>query len=269
VTQPPHQPAIELYGDYYERDRSYANWRPRGSGDYLLIYTTAGGGRFVTGTGCHVSRRGDAVLYAPGELQDYSTDPRAGVWKLLWAHFTPKPAWQMWLSWPVNAEGVKTIRLGGGEVGRRFSGAMRDIVSLSRRPIPEAMDLAFNSLEAALLWARTTVSRQGWYALDARVRRAMSHLIDHFREPFSMSELARHCGLSSSRLAHLFKEETGTSPQQYLEVHRIQQACSLLRITNRGIAEIASDVGYADPFYFTHRFRRHTGKSPSGYRRAM
>jgi AraC family transcriptional regulator of arabinose operon len=38
-------------------------------------------------------------------------------------------------------------------------------------------------------------------------------------------------------------------------------------VTSLGIAEIAAQVGYDDPFYFTNRFRRHAGKSPTQYRR--
>jgi len=40
--------------------------------------------------------------------------------------------------------------------------------------------------------------------LSRRVRKAVNHLAAHYREPFRLEELARLCGLSVSRLAHLF-----------------------------------------------------------------
>jgi AraC family transcriptional regulator of arabinose operon len=263
----PTLPVLELYGDYYERDASYGTFRNRGSGDYLMIYTASGSGRFVGPKGVYDTRKGDVILYAPSDLHDYRTEPKTGTWKLYWAHFVPKPGWQSWLNWPVNLQGLKATRLGTNEVLRHFSRAMRDVVLLSRRPRPEAMDLAINALESALIWARTTFSQDRWYAMDSRVRAAIDYLVGNWREPFSMTELARHGGLSPSRLAHLFKDVTGTSPQQFLETYRIQQACSLLRITNRTITEIAADVGYHDPFYFTNRFRRHLQSSPTEFRR--
>ena len=263
----PWIPSPDLCSDYFEEDASYTNWRPRGGGDYLMIYTEAGAGRFVTAKGTVIAKKGEAVLYSPHELQDYSTDGKRGFWNLSWVHFLPKPHWQIWLDWPVSEEGLKIIALGGGEVGQRFKQALHDVIRLSRHPIPEAMDLASNSLEAALLWARSAASREGWHQIDARVRKAMGYLTEHLREPFSMEELAGHCHVSGSRLAHLFKEQTKTTPQQFFEAQRMRQARNLLRFTGRSVAEVAADVGYDDPYYFTKRFHRHAGESPSAFRK--
>ena len=148
----------------------------------------------------------------------------------------------------------------------QFSGAMHRMIRVSRRELPGALDLAMNALEEALLWTRVGASKDGWVTMDARVRKAIDHLILHAREPFALSKVARHCGLSVSRLAFLFKRETGSSPQQFLERHRMQYSLQLLRLTSLSIAEIAGAVGYADPFYFSNRFRCFAGKSPSEYR---
>ena len=262
----PWRPGPELFSDNYQRDSSYTNWRPHGSGDSLLIYTQAGAGAFVTSTGRCPARQGDVVLYAPRDMQDYSTCSQAGKWNLLWVHFSPKPHWQVWLKWPANEQGLKLLHL-QGEPRRNFSRAMRDIIRLSRLPIAAAHDLAANALEKALIWAHVSVSSKTWLALDPRVHQAMNILINDLRRPFQMEALARLCHISPSRLAHLFKSETQTTPQQFLENHRIQQACTLLRITDWTIARIASEVGYEDAFYFTNRFRRRTGKSPTLFRK--
>ncbi len=264
----PWSPRPELFSDFYRRDSTYTNWRPHGSGDCLLIYTQAGAGAFVTPTGHCLARPGDAVLYAPRDAQDYSTCPQAGKWHLLWVHFTPKPHWQVWLKWPVNEHGLKLLAL-QGEPRRNFVRAMRSIVRLSRIPIAAAQDLAANALEEALIWAHVSVSNKTWLALDPRVHQAMNLLTSDLRRPFQMETLARLCQVSSSRLAHLFKAETQTTPQQFLENHRIQQACTLLRITDWSIARIAAEVGYEDAFYFTNRFRRRTGKSPTLFRKLL
>jgi AraC family transcriptional regulator of arabinose operon len=44
------------------------------------------------------------------------------------------------------------------------------------------------------------------------------------------------------------------------------QAGQLLRLTGLGIAEVAAEVGYDDPFYFSNRFHRYSGKSPTQFR---
>ena len=73
--------------------------------------------------------------------------------------------------------------------------------------------------------------------------------------------------LSPSRLAHLFRSQTGQTPQQFVERERITRARQLLLLTSRTVAQIAGEVGYENPFYFTLRFKKHTGFSPTEWRR--
>ena len=269
VTRPvtPSPSASELIADEFNQGRSYTNWRPRGSGDWLLIYTVAGSGRSATPAGDFATQPGECILYAPGDYQDYRTDAAAGRWHLLWSHFTPRPGWHPWLLWPKNASGVRHLHLPKGEVRDAFAAAMRRTIRHIRRRLPNALDFAANALEEALLWAHLAAARGEWMRLDPRVRKAMDYLAANVRQPFHLETLARHCGLSVSRLAHLFKSEAGLSPQRFFEQQRMRQATQLLRVTGLGIAEIAAEVGYDDPFYFTNRFRRHAGKSPTQYRR--
>ena len=263
----PSSPTSDLYGGEFRRGRSYDNWRPRGSGDWLLIYTVAGAGYLTTRAKQGPTRIGEAILYAPGDLQDYRTDPSAGHWHLLWAHFIPRPSWHPWLQWPTGPHGVANLQLEAGEVRDRFAAALRRLVQMHRRQFPQATDFAFNALEEALLWAHLAASRGRWMQLDLRVRKAMDYLVADLRRPFRLEDLARHCGLSISRLAHLFTLETGLSPQQFFEQHRMGYAAQLLRSTGLGVAEIAAETGYDDPFYFTHRFRRYSGHSPTAFRK--
>ena len=213
-----------------------------------------------------VTKPGDIVLYAPHEAQDYGTSPEAGKWRLLWAHFLPKPHWQAWLSWPETEHGLKLLRLPTGEVRTEFHAAMLRMIELYNRPIPIARDLALSVFEEALLWAQLAATRDKWITMDERVRRAVDYMAAQFCDPFQMEKLARHCGLSVSRLAHLFTEQTGLSPQRFLERHRMQVASRLLRMTDFTVTEVAAEVGYDDPFYFSNRFRRYSGKSPSQFR---
>jgi len=259
-------PVTELTCAEFRQGPSYTNFRPQGSGDWLLIYTEAGSGRFVSPTGKHDSLAGDAVLYAPDDIQDYSTARAAGQWRLLWVHFIPKPHLQMWLPWPVTEGGLRVLHFEEGDVRKGFRDAMVRMIRVSRRKIPGALDLAGNALEEALLWANVAGSKDPWLAMDSRVRKAIDYLVGDLRREFSLESLARHCGASVSRMAHLFKEQTNSSPQQFLEQHRMQRASQLLRLTNLSIAEIAAETGYADAFYFSNRFRRYANKCPTKFR---
>jgi transcriptional regulator GlxA family with amidase domain len=51
-------------------------------------------------------------------------------------------------------------------------------------------------------------------------------------------------------------------------MERLNRARQLLGWTSLSIKEIAAEVGYHDPFYFSARFRKHLGKSPRAFRAA-
>lgn len=253
--------------DIFKRGPDYKNWRPRGSGDWLLIVTLAGAGIIRSAGAEHTLRAGEAVLFAPGAEQDYSTDPDIGRWELAWAHFHPRAHWRAWLAWPEMARGVGRLHLKPAEVTQAIEAALRRASGFMRRPLAGPRDLAMNALEEALLWAQEAKTGSHWARVDPRVRLAMDYLAAQVEQPFTMAGLARHCGLSPSRLGHLFTHETGTSPQRFSEELKLERARQLLSRTTSSVGEVAEACGYADAFYFARRFARVTGKSPTAWRR--
>jgi AraC-like DNA-binding protein len=81
------------------------------------------------------------------------------------------------------------------------------------------------------------------------------------------AELAAECGLSETQLFRRFKQLTGTSPQRFLRRERISRAKSLLAEGEQPIGEVAAQVGYDDPLYFSRDFSRAVGCPPRTYRR--
>ena len=275
----PHSPVKYLLGGDFRRAADYDNWRPRGTPDWLLIYTVAGSGKIVTAHGGEWrTAAGDVFVYEPHAYHDYGTAPASSgadrstpaVWHLRWAHFHPRPHWLPFLRWPVRAPGLRWLHIEAEEVRRRVETALMETVRLqAQRELPGHFDLAVNAFERALLWVHTLQGGGGtWARLDDRVRRATELLAEDLRQPFSLPTLAGRCGLSVSRLAHLFKAQTGLSPQNFSERRRMERASQLLRFTNLSVGEIATEVGFESAFYFTRRFRRQTGLSPSQFRRS-
>ena len=127
-----------------------------------------------------------------------------------------------------------------------------------------ARDLAGNALsESLLLCATVNPERGGW---DSRVRLAIDYLCRHLERPVRISEVASSVGLSVSRLSRLFRSQTGSSIQQFLEGRRLELARQRLALTSQPIARISAELGFTNPFYFTRRFGRHFHQSPSAYR---
>ncbi len=261
----PHD-VTDFNGDEFICDRHYEGWRPQGSGDWQLIYTKAGCGRITGPRGTADVQAGDVILWTPDDPQDYRTAPHAAKWHNLWCDFIPRPHLLLWLQWPQTEVGLKIITLKAGEVRRQFESALMEAIAARRRHFPGSLDFAFNALERALLWAGVAVSGDKWLAADERIRKAIDFMVIRLYEPFSLPKLARHSGLSISRFSFLFKQQTGLSPQQFLEWHRLKQARQLLRLTRMTVSEIAAQVGFNDAFYFSSRFHRFFGESPSEFR---
>lgn len=259
----PHATPITLSADEFRRGPSYTNWRVHGTPDWLLILTVAGAGKVASGSTSVITKPGTITLYQPGTPQRYFTDPDTRHWHILWSHFHPKPDWAMWLKWPERAKGFRVIQIEDRAVLRQVRQALLDTVHLGRQRLPGSMDLAVNALERALLWIHSANDSS---SLDERIRHALELMADRLNEPFSLPALAKGCGLSVSRLAHLFSQQIGVPPQQYLEELRLQRAAQLLRSTGLRISEIATETGYSGAFYFSSRFRKKFGKSPSQYR---
>jgi YesN/AraC family two-component response regulator len=98
------------------------------------------------------------------------------------------------------------------------------------------------------------------------VRQAMAYVHEHYADPISRSDLARHVALSDDYLTFCFRKELGVTPIAYLHRYRVNQAKQLLTQTSKSITEIALEVGFSDSSYFGRIFQREVGVSPQAYR---
>lgn len=94
-----------------------------------------------------------------------------------------------------------------------------------------------------------------------------AYLTEHAREPFNKERTAANFLMSYSRLAALFKQEKGIPMGEYHNRARMEEACRLLRSTLLPVGEVADRLGFADPLYFSKKFRAFAGLSPAAYRR--
>jgi len=98
------------------------------------------------------------------------------------------------------------------------------------------------------------------------VKHTIAYLQQNYHHAISRQELAAAVGVSKDYLSHIFRQELGLSPWEYLTRYRIQQAKALLRRTHESVTAIALQVGFDDLSYFNRVFRKHVGCSPSVYR---
>ena len=97
----------------------------------------------------------------------------------------------------------------------------------------------------------------------------LTWLRDNLGRDLTLTDIAARAGTSTRTLIRHFREQTGTTPLQWLHRARIRQAQHLLETTTEPVEHIAAQVGFGSPTAFRDRFKRATGVSPRAYRRAF
>ncbi len=103
--------------------------------------------------------------------------------------------------------------------------------------------------------------------LDARLLRAMEFMHQHLGLKLSAAQIARHAGLSTRNLNHLFTQHCRQAPMRVLLGYRLDAACQMLRHGRQSIEQIAERCGLTNRHYLSRMLRLHRNTSPALYRR--
>lgn len=92
------------------------------------------------------------------------------------------------------------------------------------------------------------------------------HVQAGLEEDLSLEVLARHAGLSPSRLHRVFKATVGETPKEYVARLRLERGAFRMLVQDSTLLDIALACGYRNPETFSRAFRRHFGRSPVEHR---
>lgn len=102
--------------------------------------------------------------------------------------------------------------------------------------------------------------------LQERYHRVLQHLNRNYLENISVENLAKSLEISSTRLAHFWKDATGSSIRQTLTQVRLDTAEKLLLTSHKTISEILVSSGFSDEKYFYHHFKKRHQMTPNEFR---
>jgi len=126
--------------------------------------------------------------------------------------------------------------------------------------------LIFDAFERAS--AMSLPERAGAAKLfDPAMIRAKRFIEERHDAPLTVREMAASAGLSPFAFVRRFKARHAIAPYGYLLHFRIARAQELLRYSSLDVRTIASTVGFPDIAQFSRAFRRHSGISPSMFRK--
>lgn len=233
-------------------------------GDQWILHLTTEGQCLLSGDQQRLLGPDQLLLLPPDYLCEYQRAPVCSRWVHRWVRFVPSPEWLNWSAALRSPEQLLVKSFNGNSL-QAVHQAFDDLLTMSQRDDESARRLMKNRIEYLLLLA--TDSEQDQHnTLDKRLQKAMAYMLARYSEDWSVEELARHCNLSTTRFAALFKQQLGVSPMQWRDQLRIREAGRLLLADKAPIARVSEAVGYGDQLHFSRRFKQLVGVSPRQYR---
>lgn len=102
--------------------------------------------------------------------------------------------------------------------------------------------------------------------MDLRVLKVIDRIEATPEQNLRFDALAKSMNISASRLRHLFRNEVGASPRQYLRTIRMEHAKHLIENTYLNVKEVMTKVGLSDESHFVRDFARVYGRTPGRHR---
>lgn len=117
--------------------------------------------------------------------------------------------------------------------------------------------------------AKRTVKKQlvsgssGESLYPAALSKALIYIRQNYNQKISLDQLCEHSNISPQHMIRLFKKHLGTTPVKYINHLKVLHAIDILRSSDRSIKEIAYDLGFENPHYFSRLFAKEESLSPS------
>lgn len=98
-----------------------------------------------------------------------------------------------------------------------------------------------------------------------RMSPAIYYVQQHYSEKIYSDAMARLCDMSPANFSRMFKKAYDVTFQEFLLRYRVRQACRQFQGACGNISDVAYNVGFSDPSYFTRVFKRYVGMAPSEF----
>jgi len=102
---------------------------------------------------------------------------------------------------------------------------------------------------------------------DERLKKAIIYMESHYADEITYSQIVASSGINQTTLNELFKEETTTTPIDYLWAFRIRVAKKHLAFTEMPIKDISTRCGFKTVQHFSRIFKEQTNQTPAEYRK--
>lgn len=239
----------------------FGPFRPNGLKNYQLLYIQSGTVIFTINNEDVPLSDKTAIIFHPDEPQIYRYPPGEHP-KTYWLHIGGSTAEAF-----LKKLGLFERRIYSVINDNVLTDSIRSAVDelISQRDCYDYAVISY-AIQAFLSLSRNEDSKFK-NSLENAVEQIRIKIRHEYNNDVSNAEYAAEYDMSVSYFMHLFKQLTGTTPQNYKLQLRVEAAQHMLIDTTLPIGEIATQVGFNNSMYFCRYFSKKTGMSPSQYRK--
>ena len=231
--------------------------------DFQVVYITQGRGIFQSTQGGKISiNAGDAFLLFLGEWHRYRPDPEVG-WTEFWINFNGDDAHELvpgLLLSPLRP----VIRIGHNEALCQLFSTLAKTMRIN--PFSNPLLTATQGMQVLAHLATSTQRPRS--TCGEPIETALRHISEYVEQRIDYDALARKVGMSYSVFRREFQKVTELPPGQYQLMLRMSKAKELLCETTLNIGEIAEQLGFESPYYFSRFFKAKIGMIAREFRQA-
>ena len=252
--------SLELIGTSYANP-NYHQYRPIDCHENVLEYVFSGSGFINTPSGTLSISAGDSYLLHANERHDYWANPE-DPWEKIWINVDSTIATSI-----LNAYGLDTTMVFPKLDISDYLNQIHDIVKSNPGNPELVFDRSFIVFIRLCQFLRNSLKpRDDFSDIPKNIVELKNYLDLHLDEELNLEKCAAITNLSVSQTIRAFSKVYGDTPYKYLNNQRFDAAKTLLRGSQLPLQEIATQLGFADQYYFSSFFKKKCGKSPKEYR---
>jgi len=252
---------------YYPNAVYHHRVREKGCSQYILIYCTDGEGWFSINGKRNKVLANQFIIIPQGVPHAYGCND-TNPWSIYWLHFSGSLA-SYFFDIAGNTKSITPCKV--SRIDDRiqlFEEIMQNLeMGYSMENLNYANICLWHFLASFKYISQFRQIRQ--VREKDPIEDTVFFMKENLAMKISLDDLAQESGLSPSHYSMVFRKKTSRAPMDYLIHLRIQRACQILDASDLRIKEVASRVGYEDPYYFSRIFKKVMGVSPAVYRKEL
>lgn len=259
-----------MYQYGYAQNKPMHSFGPHIRSHYLFHYVISGCGTLLAADSSGVEHTyhihsGQGFLIVPGQVTTYTADEQH-PWEYTWVEFNG-----MHVKEALMLSGLSADNPIYRSADKYYTAKMKDtMLYMAHHPDETIFNLMSNLYLFLDCLTRSSATRttpasssMSRYYLEW----AFTFIDQNFQNDITISDIAQSCKIHRNYLGKIFRDQLGTSPQEFLITYRMNKAVQLLRTTKLSVKDIGNAVGYPNQLHFSRAFKNVYGLSPSQWRK--